>query len=188
MGQEPDQIRERIEQTRARWGRRSMRSATRPTCRRGRRTRSQTALSELGIRWPVQSAPSRTRQRRRCICQGRHSRWPAGFPGRARCRGSRAAKPSRAGGQRRRGGIPCWHVLPSSRVEDERIGAIADEVKEHAAAVGQEALEHGKQIAKDVAQTAASTAEKSATQHADELRTTAAEHAQAVTGDSPSST
>jgi hypothetical protein len=79
-------------------------------------------------------------------------------------------------------------LLPSSRVENERIGATADEVKEHAAALGQEALEHGKQIAKDVAQTAASTAEESSRQHADELRTTAAERAQAVTGDSPSST
>lgn len=76
-------------------------------------------------------------------------------------------------------------LLPSSRVEDERMGATADDLKEHAAEVGQEALEHGKQIAKDVAQTATSTAEESATQHGDELRTTAVEHAQAVTGNSP---
>jgi hypothetical protein len=34
-------------------------------------------------------------------------------------------------------------ALPSSRVEDERIGPMADDVKEHAAEVGQEALQHG---------------------------------------------
>ena len=34
-------------------------------------------------------------------------------------------------------------LLPSSRVEDERMGAAADDLKEHAAEAGQEALEHG---------------------------------------------
>jgi hypothetical protein len=76
-------------------------------------------------------------------------------------------------------------MLPSSRVEDRRMGAVADEVKEHAAEVGQEALEHGKQVAKEVAQSAASTAGDSATRHAEDLGATAEEHAQAVTATEP---
>jgi hypothetical protein len=76
-------------------------------------------------------------------------------------------------------------VLPSTRVEDERIGPVADDVKEHATEIGHEALEHGKQVAKEAAQSAASTAGDSAAEHADELRTTATEHARAVTGSEP---
>jgi hypothetical protein len=76
-------------------------------------------------------------------------------------------------------------VLPSSRVEDERVGSMADDVKEHAAEVGQEALEHGKQVAKEVAETAASAAGDSASRHAEDLRATAEEHAQVVTGSDP---
>ena len=76
-------------------------------------------------------------------------------------------------------------TLPSTRVEDERVGAMADEVKGHVAEIGQEAVEHGKQVAKEVAQSAAETAGESASSHAEDLRETAQEHAQAVTGDQP---
>jgi outer membrane murein-binding lipoprotein Lpp len=69
-------------------------------------------------------------------------------------------------------------ILPSSRVEDARVGAISDDVKEHAAEVGQEALEHGKQVA----QTAATAAGESAAQHGEQLRETAEAHTHAVTG------
>ena len=53
-------------------------------------------------------------------------------------------------------------LLPSTRVEDERVGPIADEVKSRAAETGQEALEHGKQVAEDAAQTAAESAQDAA--------------------------
>jgi hypothetical protein len=75
-------------------------------------------------------------------------------------------------------------ALPSSRVEDERIGPMADDVKEHAAEVGQEALEHGKQVAKEAAQSAAETVGQSATQHGEELRDTAQAHVEAAAADS----
>jgi hypothetical protein len=78
-------------------------------------------------------------------------------------------------------------MLPSSRLEDERIGTIADDVREHVAEVGHEAVEHGKQVAKEVAQSATETAGESAAQHAEDLRDTAQEHAQAVTGDQSAS-
>jgi ElaB/YqjD/DUF883 family membrane-anchored ribosome-binding protein len=65
-------------------------------------------------------------------------------------------------------------LVPSTRVEDERIGEIADEVKDRAKQTGQEALERGKQVAQD----AAETAKDSAQSHGEELRDTAKEHAQ----------
>jgi gas vesicle protein len=72
-------------------------------------------------------------------------------------------------------------LLPSTKVEDERIGTVADQVKEQARQTGQEAIEHGKQIAQDTAETAAQkaqevasevkdTAQESAQQHAEELK------------------
>jgi hypothetical protein len=77
-------------------------------------------------------------------------------------------------------------LLPSTRVEDERIGSIADDVKGHATDVAQDAVEHGKQVAKEVVQSATETAGESAAQHAEELRDTAQEHVGAVTGEQPS--
>ena len=79
-------------------------------------------------------------------------------------------------------------LLPSTRVEDERIGSMADDVKAHATEVGQEAIEHGKDVAKEVAESAAETVGESASQHGGELRDTAQEHVEAVTGNQPEST
>ena len=64
-------------------------------------------------------------------------------------------------------------LVPSSRVEDEKLGPMADKVKEQAKETGQEALERGKQVAQD----AAETAKESGREHAQELGDTAQEHA-----------
>lgn len=71
-------------------------------------------------------------------------------------------------------------LIPSTKVEDERIGPVADQIKEQAKQTGQEALEHGKQIAqetaqaategaKDAAQDVTQTAQEAAQQHGDQL-------------------
>src|SRR3954451_2766667 len=65
-------------------------------------------------------------------------------------------------------------LIPSTRVEDEKMGAISDEVIDRAKETGQETLERGKQAAQDAAQ----TAKESAGEHADELKSTASDHAQ----------
>jgi ElaB/YqjD/DUF883 family membrane-anchored ribosome-binding protein len=41
-------------------------------------------------------------------------------------------------------------LVPSTRVEDERLGPLADDVKDRAKQTGQEALERGKEAAKEV--------------------------------------
>ncbi len=60
-------------------------------------------------------------------------------------------------------------LLPSTRWEHERIGPVADQVKERAAETGQEVLERGKQVAQD----AAETANESGQRHGEELRSSA---------------
>jgi hypothetical protein len=73
-------------------------------------------------------------------------------------------------------------VLPSTRVEDERIGAVADQVKDHAREIGGEAIEHGKEVAQDVAHTATQTAKDAGSQHADELRESISHKTSTVNG------
>ncbi len=60
-------------------------------------------------------------------------------------------------------------VLPSTRVEDERMGEVADQVKEQARETGQEALERGKAVAQDAAQSASETAREQGRQQQEEL-------------------
>jgi hypothetical protein len=57
-------------------------------------------------------------------------------------------------------------LIPSTRVEDEKIGPVADQVKSKAAETGQQVLERGKQVASDVASSAADTAKESGREHA----------------------
>ena len=71
-------------------------------------------------------------------------------------------------------------LIPSTKVEDEKIGPIADDVKDKARETGQEALEHGKQVAQDVAQSAQQTAKESGQQHAEDVRESAQQSVQDV--------
>jgi gas vesicle protein len=81
-------------------------------------------------------------------------------------------------------------MLPATRVEDERMGAAADHVKELAVEVGHDAMEHGKEVAQEaidrgteVAKEAASTVQASAGGHVAELRDTAQEHVESLKSD-----
>jgi len=67
-------------------------------------------------------------------------------------------------------------LVPSSRVEDEKIGPVADQVKDQLKETGQEAMERGK----EVAQQAAETAKEAGREHAEELKDSAQERAQTV--------
>jgi ElaB/YqjD/DUF883 family membrane-anchored ribosome-binding protein len=60
-------------------------------------------------------------------------------------------------------------LVPRTRVEDEKLGPVADQVKQRAAETGQEALEHGKQVAQDVAE----HGKESAKEHASEVGSSA---------------
>jgi ElaB/YqjD/DUF883 family membrane-anchored ribosome-binding protein len=49
-------------------------------------------------------------------------------------------------------GFVAGMLIPSTRLEDEKFGTVADDVKEKVKETGQEAVEHGKQVAQDAAQ------------------------------------
>ena len=61
-------------------------------------------------------------------------------------------------------------LLPSTRVEDEKVGPIAEEVKEKAIETGQEAVERGKDVAGQVAEQAAETAQEAGQEQAQQMK------------------
>ena len=63
------------------------------------------------------------------------------------------------------------------RVEDEKLGPMADRVKEQAKETGQEALERGKQVAQSAAQSAVDTAGEEGQKHGERLADSAKESA-----------
>lgn len=82
-------------------------------------------------------------------------------------------------------------LLPSTKIEDERVGPIADQVKETAAETGQEALDRGREVAsqvaeqavegaKEVGQQAVDTAKEAGHEQAEELKDSAKEGAEEV--------
>jgi hypothetical protein len=71
-------------------------------------------------------------------------------------------------------------MLPSTRVEDEKVGPLAEQVKEKAIETGQEAIERGKDVAGQVAGQAAETAKEAGQQQAQELKSSAQESAEEV--------
>ena len=72
-------------------------------------------------------------------------------------------------------------LVPSSRVEDEKLGPMADKVKDQAKETGQEALERGKQVAQSAAQSAADTVSEEGQKHGEQLAESAKESAGSVT-------
>jgi gas vesicle protein len=61
-------------------------------------------------------------------------------------------------------------LLPSTRMEDEKVGPIAEEVKEKAIETGQEAVERGKDVAGQVAEQAAETAQEAGQEQAEQMK------------------
>jgi hypothetical protein len=61
-------------------------------------------------------------------------------------------------------------LLPSTRVEDEKVGPIAEQVKERAIETGQEAVERGKEVAGQVAEQATETAQQAGREQAEQMK------------------
>lgn len=71
-------------------------------------------------------------------------------------------------------------LLPGTRMEDERLGEVADETKQKAREVGQEAVDRGKQVAQETLDSARETAQDSTQAQKDELAATLEESAREV--------
>jgi ElaB/YqjD/DUF883 family membrane-anchored ribosome-binding protein len=69
-------------------------------------------------------------------------------------------------------------AVPSTRVEDEKLGPVADQVKDKVRETGQEALDRGKQVAQEVASSAAETAKQRTQEHSQDLAQGAKQNAQ----------
>ena len=69
-------------------------------------------------------------------------------------------------------------AMPSTRIEDERLGPVADQVKDKARETGQEALDRGRQVAQEVASTATDTAKEKTQEQGQELAESATQNAQ----------
>jgi gas vesicle protein len=71
-------------------------------------------------------------------------------------------------------------LIPSTEAEDQKLGPMADQVKQQAADTGQEALERGKEVAQEAAKSAAETAKESGREHGEQLADSARESAREV--------
>jgi gas vesicle protein len=70
-------------------------------------------------------------------------------------------------------GFVAGMLIPSTRVEDEKVGPVADQVKDSAKETGQEALERGKEVAQEAAQSAKETVQERGGEQAEQLRESA---------------
>jgi len=69
-------------------------------------------------------------------------------------------------------------AVPSTRVEDEKLGPVADQVKDRVKETSQEALDRGRQVAQEVASTAADTAKEQTQEHGQDLAQSVTQNAQ----------
>ena len=162
MGQEPDRIRAEIEQTRA---------------------EMTETVDALGYKADVKSrAKDNLRDKKESIV-GVKDRIAGGTPDGGEVKAT-ARKAGSVAQENPLGlaigsiavGFLAGMLIPSTRVEDEKLGAVADDVKEKVRETGQEALEHGKQVAQEAAQ----TVKESGQEHAQQVKDSAQESAQDV--------
>ena len=78
-------------------------------------------------------------------------------------------------------------AVPTTKVEDEKLGPMADQVKDKIKETGQEAMDRGKQVAQEVASSAADTAKQATQEHGQELADSAKQSAQDVKSEAGSS-
>ena len=71
-------------------------------------------------------------------------------------------------------------LIPSTRIEDEKVGPMSDDVEDRAKETGQEALERGKQVAQDAAQAATESAQDAAQNVRDTVQESGREQAEAL--------
>jgi hypothetical protein len=69
-------------------------------------------------------------------------------------------------------------AAPTTRIEDERLGPVADQVMDKVKETGQEALDRGKQVAQEVASTATETAKDKTQEHGQDLAQSVTKNAQ----------
>jgi hypothetical protein len=156
MGEDPSAIREEIEQTRAQMG---------------------DTVDAIGYKTDVKSRAKESVQGKiggvRDRITGVKDSAPSGGDvkeGARKVAGVAESNPLGLGVAAVAGGFLIGMLVPTTKVEDEKLGPMSTQVKEQAKETASEAVEHGKQVVQDVASSAADTAKESAQQHAEEIR------------------
>ena len=181
MGQDPDAIRQDIEQTRAEMSE----TVEAIGYKADVPSRAKDAVSEKVEN--VKSKVSDTATRAKEAVTGTTSRVSEATPS----RGQVKQQTRRVAGLARENplglaigaaalGFLAGLAVPSTRVEDERLGPVADQVKDKVKETGQEALDRGKQVAQEVASTATETAKEKTQEHGQGLAGSAKQSAQDV--------
>jgi gas vesicle protein len=178
MGQDPSQIREEIEQTRGEMG------------------ETVDALAhKADVKSRVKESFADRRERLRSQMMGTKSRIGEATPeGEQVKEGARQAvgvaeeNPIGLALGGVAAGFLAGMLLPSTRMEDERVGPIADQVKEKAIETGQEAVERGKEVAGQVTEQAVETAKEASQEQAEEMKSSAQENAEEVRGEAQQQT
>jgi hypothetical protein len=181
MGQEPDAIREEIEQTRA-----DMTGTVGAIGYKAdvpSRAKEAVAGKVGSVRSKVSDVTSRAKEAVTGAASGASDATPSG--GEVKRTARRAAGLAQ---QNPLGlaigaaalGFLAGLAVPSTRVEDEKLGPVADQVKDKVKETGQEALERGKDVAQQATQTAVQTAKEQSQQHGEELADSAKQSAQEV--------
>jgi gas vesicle protein len=173
MGQDPSQIREEIEQTRGEMG-----------------DTVDALAHKADVKSRVKESFSEKKERMRSQMMGTRSRIGEATPeGEQLKEGARQAvgvaeeNPIGLALGGVAAGFLAGMLLPSTRMEDERMGPIADQVKEKAVEAGQEAMERGKEVAGQVAEQATETAKEAGQEQAQALKSSAQESAEEVRGE-----
>lgn len=189
MGQDPDEIRQEIEQTRAQMG------ETVEAIGYKADVPSRAREAVAGKAESVKSRISQTTSRAREAVTGTTARAGEGVSEAASRVGD--ATPSgrdvkrtarRAAGLAQQNplgmaigaialGFLAGLAAPTTRVEDEKLGPVADQVKGQVKETGQEAFERGKDVAKQAAQSAVDTARQQGQQQGEELAQSARQSA-----------
>src|SRR4051795_9752242 len=171
MGEDPDRIREEIEQTRAEMGETVEAIGYKTDVKaRAKDSLQDKKESVMGV---VQSAKERVVGAGQSVGDATPDTEQVKHQAR-RAKSVAQENPLRLAVGAVAVGFLAGMLIPSTRVEDEKLGPVADDVKDRAKQTGQEALERGKQVAQDAAQ----TAKESGQEHAQGLGSSAQEHAQ----------
>ncbi len=170
MGEEPSQIREEIEQTRSEMG-----------------STVDALAHKADVKSRVKESISDKKERLREQMSGASSRIDDATPEAGQVRDG--AKQAVGVAEENPIGLALGGVavgflagmlLPKTRLENERVGPIATEVKQKAVETGEEAVERGKDVAGQVAEQAVETAKEAGQQQAEEMKSSAEESAEEV--------
>ena len=179
MGQDPDAIRQDIAQTRSEMSE----TVEAVGYKADVPSRAKEAVSDKVE--TVKSKVSDTATRAKQAVAGTTSRVGEATPG----RGQVTQQTRRAAGLAKENplglaigaaalGFLAGLAAPSTRVEDEKLGRVSDQVMDKVKETGQEALDRGKQVAQEVASTATETAKEKTQEQGQELAESATQNAQ----------